>query len=103
MGIDYTTSPKTFMELCDSVRGQVERSRELAMMGQKIPLSESVELTSESFLETLDRIEHLSEMAMENAQLFMQINDIFQWIFKFIGLDLDELYDSQDESEEDGD
>ena len=62
-----------------------------------------MELTSESFLETLDSIVHLSEMAMENAQIFMQINDIFQWIFKFIGLDLEGLYDMQDESEEDGD
>jgi len=103
MAIEYTTTPKTFEQLCDSIRGQVERSRELAMMGEKIPVSESVELTSESFLSTLDRIEQLSEMAMENAHLFMQINDIFQWIFKFIGLDIQEMYDDQNESNEERD
>ena len=95
MGIEYSTNPKTFEELCDSVRGQVERSHELKMMGQKMKYEEMVEMTSESFMSTLERIEQLSEMAMANTNLFVQINDIFQWIFKFIGFDIENL-DSED-------
>jgi hypothetical protein len=102
MGIEYTTTPHSFEELCDSVRGQVERSRELRMMGETIPYEESVELTSESMLELLDRIEQLSEIANTQALLFTQINEIFKWIFNYVGIDIENvIFEGQlDESEE---
>lgn len=102
MGIEYTTTPHSFEELCDSVRGQVERSRELRMMGETIPYEESVELTSESMLELLDRIEQLSEIATNQAALFSQINEIFKWIFNYVGIDIESVMSEGqlDESEE---
>ena len=102
MSIEYTTNPKTFSELCDSVRGQVERTRELKMKGQEIPYEESVVMTSEAFLATLDRIEQLSDAITQNTELFLQINDIFQWIFKFIGLDMDALIFDSESDDGDG-
>ncbi len=95
MGIEYSLHPKSFEELCDSVRGQVERTRELSMKGEKLQPEEYVDISSESFLATLDRIEQLSEMMQGNTLLFTQINDIFQWIFKYIGLDIEELDESE--------
>ena len=100
MSIEYSITPKNFEELCDSIRGQVERSRELSIRGEQIPFEESVQVTPESFLATLDRIEQLSEKLGSNAVLFTQINDIFQWIFKFIGLDIEGLDGDFDEGEE---
>lgn len=91
MGIEYKTHPANFEELCDSVRGQVERARELAMKGEVVPLDEMVELTSESFLALLDRVEQLSEIITHQAMLFVQINEIFKWVFNYLGIDIERI------------
>ncbi len=97
MGIDYTTTPKNYEELVDAVRGQVERTRELGMMGESIPYEESVTITSESFLGLLDRIESLSEMVTHQAHMFVHIENLFRWVFTQLGVDIDELADESDE------
>jgi predicted Zn-dependent peptidase len=91
MGIEYTTTPRNFDELCDSIRGQVERARELSIRDEQLDPAEMVELTSESFLAVLDRIEQLTAMLMQQAILFSQVNDIFEWLFKHLGIDLDAI------------
>ena len=97
MGIDYTTTPKNYEELVDAVRGQVERTRELGMMGESIPYEESVTVTSEAFLGLLDRIESLSEMVTHQAHMFVQIENLFRWVFTQLGVDVDELANESDE------
>lgn len=91
MGIEYKTHPATFEELCDSVRGQVERARELSIKGEVVPPDEMVELTSESFMATLDRIEQLSDIVTHQAMLFVQVNEIFKWVFKYLGIDIEKI------------
>jgi len=91
MGIEYKTHPYTFEELCDSVRGQVERARELAMMGETVPYDEMVELTAESFLAMVDRIDQLGDIVSHQALLFVQVNEIFKWVFKYIGIDIEKI------------
>ena len=94
MGIAYNTAPRNFDELVDSVRGQLERSRELHMMGETISYEEAVELTSESFMGLLDRITELSAIVASQALLFSQINEIFHWLFESLGIPITE--DSDD-------
>lgn len=96
MGIEYKTNPSNFEELCDSVRGQVERARELAMKGETVPFDEAVELTSESMLGLLDRVEQLSDIVTQQAVLFSQINDIFKWMFTYMGIDIEKVFEEQD-------
>lgn len=96
MGIAYTTRPSNFDELCDSIRGQVERARELGMVGEQVPHEEAVELTSESMLGLLDRIRHLSEIATHQAMMFSQLNDILQWLFVYLDIPIE---NTTDESE----
>lgn len=91
MGIEYKTHPTNFEELCDSVRGQVERARELAMKGETVPYDEMVELTSESFMALLDRVEQLSDIITHQAMLFVQVNEIFKWVFKYLGIDIERV------------
>lgn len=100
MGIHYKTNPKTFEELCDSTRGQVERTRELAMMGEELPIEECVVMTSEAMLALLDRVETLSEIAAQQTQMFVQMETMFRWIFGQLGVDIDELIAEYDEGEE---
>jgi len=91
MGIEYSTTPENYEQLVESIRGQVERTRELRMMGESISYEESVVLTSESFLSMLDRIESLSELATYQAHLFVQIEGLFRWVFSQLGVDMDAL------------
>jgi len=86
VGIAYSTHPRTFDELCESVRGQVERARELGIVGEMVPFEEAVELTSESMLGLLDRVRHLSEIATHQATMFQQLNDILQWLFIYLDI-----------------
>ena len=96
MGIDYTTTPKNYEELVDAVRGQVERTRELGMMGESITYEESVTVTSEAFLGLLDRVESLSEMVTHQAHMLVQIEHLFRWVFSQLGVNIDELTDESD-------
>ena len=91
MGIEYKIHPTNFEELCDSVRGQVERARELSMKGEAVPFDEMVELTSESFLALLDRVEQLSDIVTHQATLFVQVNEIFKWMFSYMGIDIERI------------
>ncbi|NBO55532.1 MAG: hypothetical protein EBU84_13300 [Actinobacteria bacterium] len=110
MGIEYKTNPTNFEELCDSVRGQVERARELSIKGETVPFDEMVELSSESFLSLLDRVEQLSEIVSHQATLFVQINEIFKWVFNYVGIDIERVIaeeiglglDSEDDASEEG-
>lgn len=102
MGIHYSTTPRNFEELCDSVRGQVERSRELSMRNEEIPFDEMVTITSESFLSILDRIEMVSDMVAEQARLFIQIETMFRWVFSQLGVDIDELIADSEDAEDEG-
>ncbi|NBO53555.1 MAG: hypothetical protein EBU84_02950 [Actinobacteria bacterium] len=100
MGIAYKTNPTNFEELCDSVRGQVERARELAIIGETVPYEEAVELTSESVLGLLDKVKDLNEIVAHQAMMFSQLNDILQWLFRYLGIPIDESEeDTSDESE----
>jgi len=91
MGINYSTSPSNFEELCDSVRGQVERSREYKMMGKEMPPSECVAITAESMLALVDRMEAMVTTLQNQARLFNQIEDMFRFVFHQLGIDLDNL------------
>ncbi len=103
MGIAYNTLPQNFEELCDSVRGQVERARELAMVGERVPYEEAVELTSESFLGLLDRIQELGTIVSHQAMMFGQLNDILQWLFTYMGIPISDTdADEEDDGEETG-
>jgi Flp pilus assembly CpaE family ATPase len=93
MGIAYKTHPANFEELCDSVRGQVERAQELGMLGETVPYSEAVELTSESVLGLLDRVRYLTDVVSHQALMFNQLNDILKWLFTFLGIP---ILDGQD-------
>jgi hypothetical protein len=97
MAINYTTTPVTLSELCDSVRGQVERERELAMMGKEIPEEECVTFTAQSMLSLLERLEFLSEMTKRQAAMFAQIETIFGWVFTQLGVDTEALVLDEDE------
>lgn len=100
MTIHYKTSPKTFDELADSVRGQVERTRELSMKGEGIPLDECVTITSEAFLGMIERIETLTEMVVDHTSIFSQLEIVFKWIFNQFGLDIDQLIQEHQEGYE---
>jgi hypothetical protein len=100
MGIYYSTQPKDFMELCDSIRGQLERTRELAMAGKQITLEESVEITPEAFLSVLERIEELTRTLTEQALLFVMVQNIFKYLFESLGVEFD--VDEEFGSVEDG-
>ena len=102
MGIAYNILPQNFEELCDSVRGQVERARELAMVGERVPYEEAVELTSESFLGLLDRIQELGTIVSHQAMMFGQLNDILQWLFTYMGIPISSGEDDEDDGEETG-
>ena len=86
MAIDYTTSPMNYHELVDSVRGQVERTRELKMMGETISPEECVTMTSESMLSLLDRMETMSEIIAHQAHMFVQIEGMFRMVFNQVGM-----------------
>ena len=90
MAINYTVFPKTFEEMVDSCRGQLERTRELAMKNEKIPLDESVVITNEGFLAMLERIEQMEHMLREQADINSSIQQIFFYLFSALGLPLDE-------------
>jgi hypothetical protein len=98
MAINYTVYPKTFEELVDSCRGQLERTRELAMKDEKIPLDESVVITNEGFLAMLERIEQMEHMLREQVDINNSIQQIFYYLFSALGLPLDE----EDEDDEYG-
>lgn len=93
MGIYYNTQPKDFAELCDSIRGQVERTRELGISGKQIPLEESVELTPEAFMSMLERIEELTRTVTEQAMLFVMVQNIFKYLFESLGVEMDDEFD----------
>lgn len=86
MAIAYTTSPTNYHELIDSVRGQVERTRELKMMGETISPEECVTMTSESMLSLLDRMETMSEIIEYQAHMFVQIEVMFRMVFDQFGM-----------------
>lgn len=97
MAINYTTTPVTLSELCDSIRGQVERERELAMMGKEIPEEECVIFTAQSMLSLIERMELLSDMSKRQAMMFAQIETIFGWVFTQLGVDIESLVLEDDE------
>lgn len=96
MGIDYTTTPRNFDELCDSTRGQVERTRELAMKGEELPPDEAVVMTSEAFLSMLDKIESLCQVVDHQSSMFSHMEVMFRWLFAQMGVSIDELIDEED-------
>jgi hypothetical protein len=97
MAINYTVYPKTFEELVDSCRGQLERTRELAMKDKKIPLDEAVVITNEGFLAMLERIEQMEHMLREQVDINNSIQQIFYYLFSALGLPLDDEEDEDDE------
>ena len=98
MAINYTVFPKTFEELVDSCRGQLERKRELAMKDKKVPLEESVVITNEGFLAMLEHIEQMENMLRQQADINNSIQQIFYYLFSTLGLPLDD----EDEDDEYG-
>jgi hypothetical protein len=100
MGINYNTEPKSFEELCNSVRGQVERKNELSFLGMTVPREERVVMTPEATLALLDRVQHLTGVVASQTLLFSQIEQIFGWIFGQLGVDIQALADGDSDEEE---
>ena len=99
MTIHYTTTPKTFEELVDSCRGQLERLREVSITKEVMPYEEQVVITTESFLDTLEQIERLQYSLSQQAEINMAIQQVFLQIFDALGIEVSELYDDDDEDE----
>ena len=99
MTIHYKTSPKTFAELVDSCRGQMERQRELSIDGKKVPFEECVIITTESFLDTMEQIEHIHHSLNEQLQINKSIQQIFFYMFDYLGIQMedDEEYHGYEE------
>lgn len=96
MTIHYTTSPKTFEELVDSCRGQLERLREVAISNEELPFEEQVQITTESFLDMLEQIERLQYAISQQAEINTAIQQLFLQVFESMGIDLIE-FDGDDE------
>lgn len=100
MALPYTTTPKNYSELVDAVRGQLERSRELSMMGLPMKIEEKVIITPEAFMDVLDTLEEVREILTAHAQLFQSIQQVFMALFEVSGISLEELFEM---AEDDGD
>lgn len=95
MTIHYTTNPKTFEELVDACRGQLERLREVAINNEELPEEEQVKVTTESFLDTLEQIERMQYAMTQQAEINIAIQQVFLQIFEamdieIVGLEEDE-------------
>lgn len=99
MTIHYTTTPKTFEELVDSCRGQLERMREVAITNEAMPYEEKVVITTESFLDTLEQIERLQHSLNQQAEINMAISQVFLQIFDAIGIEVVDIEENDDEDE----
>lgn len=91
MTIHYTTNPKTFEELVDAIRGQLERTREEAMHGRTIPYEERVVITTESFLALTERVEQFQFLLSAQAEINHSVQQLFLFVFQQLGIDLDEV------------
>lgn len=91
MTIHYNTVPKTFEELTDAVRGQLERAREEAIHGRKVPYEECVQITAESFLALIERVEQLQFLLTAQAEINNAVQQLFLFAFHQLGIDLDEV------------
>lgn len=101
MTIHYKTTPKTFEELADSCRGQLERLREVAITNERLPDNERVVVTTESFLDTLEQIEQIQHALFQQAEINTAIQQLFLQVFEAVGIEL--VGWDEDEDEEDGD
>lgn len=100
MTIHYTTTPKTFEELVDACRGQMERMREVAIANETLPIEEKVVITTESFLDTLERIEQIQHALYQQTEINSAIQNLFLQVFEAVGIELvgwdDDEYDDED-------
>lgn len=97
MGIYYTTTPKNFDELADSLRGQMERIRELNMAREMMPNSERVIITTESFLSTLEQIEQIQQALCAQSEINIALHEVIASIFSILGITVDDYDDENDE------
>lgn len=88
MTIHYTTTPKTFEELVDACRGQLERLREVSIVKEELPQSERVVITTESFLDTLEQIEQIQHALVQQGEINTAIQQLFLQVFDAIGVEL---------------
>lgn len=99
--IYYKTEPQTYEELVDSVRGQLERMREVSITNETMPEEEKVVITTQSFMSLLDRVEELSQLITVQAELFVAIQGIFVYLFTHLGLPTDSFEDDEEDYEDD--
>jgi hypothetical protein len=99
MTIHYTTTPKTFEELVDSCRGQLERLREVSITNEVMPYEEKVVITTESFLDTLEQIERIQHALFQQAEINTAIQQLFFQVFDAVGIELDGWDEDEDEEE----
>lgn len=105
MAIYYTTTPKSFDELADSCRGQLERMREVAITGEELPENEKVIITTEAFLDTLEQIQQVNAALHLQAEINHSIQQVFLYVFSQLGIEIDEyirqmLAEEQEDEEE---
>ena len=100
MGIYYTTTPQNFEELADSLRGQMERIRELSISKERMPNSERVVITTESFLSTIEQIEQIQQALSSQSDINLAMHEVVGSIFSILGITIDDDDDDDDDDYE---
>lgn len=101
MTLPYTTYPKNYFELVDAVRGQLERARELSLMGETMNRDEKVVITPEAFMGMLDKIEEMREVINNQMAMFVMVQQILLYVFEALGLPVEDFFETEDEYEGD--